>query len=150
MNFEGDVMQFIYPVTLDKDEDGRIVASFSDFPECLTDGKNDKEALKEAQDALEEAIAGRINRMEDIPEPSRIGKGHHAVTIGAQMAAKAALYIALKESGISKSEFARRLHCDEKEARRLLDPHHASRMKRIEAALSVFGKHLVVEARTFG
>ncbi|MBI4242504.1 MAG: type II toxin-antitoxin system HicB family antitoxin [Planctomycetes bacterium] len=149
MNYRGVVMQFIYPAVLEKDEDGRFVVSFPDFPECLTDGKNEKEALSEAEDALEEAIAGRINRWEDIPEPSRVGKGRRPVTIGAQMAAKASLYIALRESGVSKSELARRLHCDEKEVRRLLDPHHASKMSRIEEVLSLLGKHLVVEARAF-
>lgn len=141
-------MQFIYPAVLKKDEEGRVMVCFPDFPECLTDGKNEKEAMSEAEDALEEAIAGRINRVEEIPVPSRIGK-QRSVTISAQMAAKASLYIALRESSVSKSELARRLHCDEKEARRLLDPHHASRMRRIEDALSVLGKHLVVEARAF-
>lgn len=142
-------MQFIYPAIFEKDKERRVIVSFLDFPECLTDGKNEKEALKEAEDALEEAIAGRMNRGEDIPEPSHIGKGKRPVTIGAQMASKASLYIALKESGVSKSELARRLHCDEKEVRRLLDPHHASKMRRIEEALSLLGKHLVVEAMAF-
>lgn len=59
-------------------------------------------------------------------------------------AAKAALYVALQESEISKMELARRLHCDEKEVRRLLDPRHPSKILRIESALAAVGKKLIV------
>jgi antitoxin HicB len=38
------------------------------------------------------------------------------------MAAKAALYLAMREAGISNVQLARKLGCDEKEVRRMLDP----------------------------
>ncbi|MCP4289070.1 MAG: type II toxin-antitoxin system HicB family antitoxin, partial [Gammaproteobacteria bacterium] len=51
--------------------------------------------------------------------------------------------------GIRNTELARRLGANEKEVRRLLDPHHKSKLPRIEAALEVLGKNLVIsmEAR---
>jgi antitoxin HicB len=64
--------------------------------------------------------------------------------VPAQMAVKAALYIAVKESGIRNTELAKRLGADEKEIRRLLDPHHRSKLPRLEAALEVMGKKLVI------
>ena len=60
------------------------------------------------------------------------------------MAAKAALYLTMKETGIGKSELARRLACEEKEVRRLLDPKHPSKLGRIEEALATIGQELVV------
>jgi antitoxin HicB len=54
----------------------------------------------------------------------------------------AAVYLAMREAGISNSEFARRMKLDEKEARRILDPHHPTKLARIEAALSVLGRHI--------
>jgi antitoxin HicB len=54
------------------------------------------------------------------------------------------LYLALKETGISKSELAARLECDEKEVRRLLDPRHPSKLPRIQKALAVLGKGLSI------
>ncbi|HEX5460654.1 MAG TPA: hypothetical protein VFX20_11845 [Steroidobacteraceae bacterium] len=48
----------------------------------------------------------------------------------------------LREAGISNSELARRMQLDEKEARRILDPHHPTRLPRIEAALAVLGRHV--------
>lgn len=63
-------MQFRYPARLQADPSGEILVSFRDFPECLTSGTDHAVALIEARDALEEAVAGRI----DDDEPIR---GYH-------------------------------------------------------------------------
>ncbi len=52
-----------------------------------------------------------------------------------------------REAGITRSQLAARLGCDEKEVRRLLDPRHPSKLPRIEQALAQLGKRLVVEMR---
>jgi antitoxin HicB len=41
-------------------------------------------------------------------------------------------------------DLAKRLHCDEKEVRRLLNPRHPSKLPRIESALAVLGRKLVI------
>jgi antitoxin HicB len=61
------------------------------------------------------------------------------------MAAKAALYVAIREAKITKSALAARLGCHEKEVRRLLDPRHPSKLPRLQQALAQLGKRLVVE-----
>lgn len=141
--------QFAYPVAIERDGAGFYLVTFPDFPETATDGRSAAKALHEAADALEEAIAGRINRGDNIPHPSQTKRGQAIVPVPAQMAVKAALYLAVKEAGIKNTELARRLGADEKEIRRLLDPHHKSKLPRIEAALEALGKNLVisVEAR---
>ncbi|MGB7723288.1 MAG: hypothetical protein WBL65_25540 [Bryobacteraceae bacterium] len=60
------------------------------------------------------------------------------------MAAKAALYLAMAEAGMTNVQLARKLGCDEKEVRRMLDPRHPTKSPRIKEALDVFGKSLVV------
>jgi len=60
------------------------------------------------------------------------------------LSAKAALYLAMKEAAISKAALARTLRVDEKEVRRLLDPHHPSKLPRMEEALRALGKRLVL------
>ena len=136
---------FIYPAALTADEEeGGFVVKFIDLPEAITQGDDVESALGEASDCLEEAIANRIVTGLPIPKPSRIEKGQYSVTLPAQTASKAALYVALREAKISKVELARRLHCDEKEVRRLLDPRHPSKLPRIEAALAAVGQKLVV------
>jgi antitoxin HicB len=136
---------FSYPVTLTADRsDGGFVVTFPDLPEAITQGDDIAEALAQGADALEEAVAGRIRRGEDIPVPSRAQGGQRVVPVPAQTAAKAALYLALREAGLSKSQLAARLGCDEKEVRRLLDPRHPSKLPRLQAALAALGKRLAL------
>jgi antitoxin HicB len=127
-------------------ESGHVVR-FRDLPEAITQGDDLASALSEASDCLEEAIAGRIVNGEDIPIPSRPAKGERLIPLPAQMAAKAALYLAMREAGIGKSELARRLGCDEKDVRRLLDPRYGSKLPKIDAALAVLGKRLEIVVR---
>lgn len=137
------MQDFSYPVVLTKDaEDGGLVVSFPDLPEAITQADAEAEALAEAADALEEAVAGRIRRGDDIPAPSVARPGQRVVPVPAQTAVKAALYLALREAGLSKVELAARLGCDEKEVRRLLDPRHPSKLPRLQVALSALGKRL--------
>lgn len=84
-------MRFIYPARLRRVGPDEIVVSFRDLPECLTSGRDEAEALTEAGDALEEAIAGRIADGEPIPQPSARRAGEHRVAVPPTMAAKAAL-----------------------------------------------------------
>jgi antitoxin HicB len=50
----------------------------------------------------------------------------------------------VRASGISKSEFARRIGKDEKEARRILDPKHPTKLTTLTAALRELGQRLVI------
>jgi len=139
---------FTYPAILTPDrKSGGFVVTFRDIPEAITQGEDVADAVLEGADCLEEAMAGRIRQEQSIPEPSRLRKGEHAIPIPALMAAKAALYLAMKEAGITKMQLARRLECDEKEIRRLLDPRHKSKISRIETALEAMGKQLIVSFR---
>ena len=61
-----------------------------------------------------------------------------------EVAAKLALIEAVREAGLSKSEFARRIGKDEKEARRLLDPKHPTKLSTLVAALRELGQRLVI------
>ena len=140
-------MRFAYPARLRPDATGALIVSFRDLPECLTSGADEAEALAEAADALEEAIAGRINRVDSIPIPSARRSGEHLVAVPAITAAKAALAVALAESGLSRVALAQRLRVDEKAVRRMLDPRQRTAIARIERALRVLGHDLVVETR---
>lgn len=53
-------MRFVYPARLRRTGPDEVVVSFRDLPECLTSGADEAEALAEAADALDVAIAGRI------------------------------------------------------------------------------------------
>ena len=121
------------------------MVSFRDLPECLTSGEDEADALEEAQDALEEAIAGRIDDDEPVPSPSPVLPGEHLVVLPADMAAKAALVLAFRESGLTRVAFAELLGRDEKTIRRMLDPRHGTSASRINKVLRRLGREIVVE-----
>jgi len=136
---------FAYPARFEcGDKPGVLVISFRDVPEAITQGKGEKDALWQASDCLEEAIAGRIAGGREIPKASRAARAERLIPVPAPMAAKAALYLAMREAGITNVQLARKLGCDEKEVRRMLDPRHPTKLPRIKEALDVFGKRLVV------
>lgn len=137
---------FTYPATIRRDRAGRYLVTFGDVPRCATDGRTLAEALREAADALEEAVAHRISQGLDIPAPSRPKKRQPVISLSAQMSAKAALYLAVREAGITPLDLARRLGVVAAEVRRLLDPRHNTRLRQLEAALAVLGQRLVVHA----
>ncbi|MUG93905.1 type II toxin-antitoxin system HicB family antitoxin [Scytonema sp. UIC 10036] len=140
--------RFSFPVTLTPDkDDGGFVVTFRDVPEAITQGDTVDEALSEAADCLEEAIAAYIANEKDIPVPSKLEREEKLVHLPLQMAMKAAVHIAIREAAITKSELARRMNIDEKEARRIVDPHYNTKLPKIEKALHALGRH--VELRMF-
>ena len=141
-------MQFRYPAQFQPDRSGAIVVSFRDLPECLTSGADEAEALKEAGDALEEAIAGRIDDAESVPVPSRVRAGERLIAVPPDMAAKAAFVLAFRASGLSRLAVARRLGVNEKVVRRWLDPRHHTAATRLHRALRAFGQELIVVSQT--
>jgi antitoxin HicB len=135
---------FIYPATLRREKRGGFTVQFPDLPEAITSGRDRADALLQAADCLEEAIAGRVADGLDVPVPTSARRTQVQVALPAPMAAKAALYLAIQEAGFTNSELGRKLGLDEKEIRRMLDPRHATRLSRIQTALDFLGKRLVV------
>ncbi len=138
--------RFSFPARFNR-EGAMVNVSFRDLPECLTFGKGLKDAMKMAEDCLDEGIAARIVNGGAIPMPSRPRSGERLVAPPPQTAAKAALCLALSEAHMSKSELARRIGCDEKEIRRMLDPRYGTKLPRLHRALAALGKRLEIDLR---
>jgi antitoxin HicB len=134
---------FDYPVTLTPDGD-TVLVTFVDVPEALTFGADDDEALLQAVDALETALAFYVDARRPLPVPSRPKRGQRTVRPSALESAKLGVYQAMTEQGIKKSELARRLGWHMPQVDRLFDLRHASRLDQIEAAARVLGRHLEV------
>ncbi|WP_033067518.1 type II toxin-antitoxin system HicB family antitoxin [Thalassospira australica] len=140
-------MRFSYPVDLSDDGAGGVLAVVPDITGCATDGTTEQEALSNSADALEEAIAAAMMAKEVIPMPSP-NNGRPTVTLGTLMAAKAALYITMRETGTNNTALAAKMGLAETEIRRMLDPRHATKIGRLEDALALLGRRIsvVVEA----
>ena len=136
-------MQYAYPCVLASDEDG-ISVSFPDIPEALTCGIDRPDALAQAADALVAALSAYVYAREEIPVPSPAIEGQELISVPLIVAAKLALYSAMRRQGMTKTALARRLGLSEGAVRKLLDPDHRSHIGQVEKALRVLGQSLVI------
>jgi antitoxin HicB len=120
----------MYTLALARDDNGTVLVTCPDLSEVTTFGEDKEDALHRAVDAIEEALAARIARHEDIPAPSpaprstmKFGSSNirlsdaailsesdfRVVQLSALAVAKVGLYRAVRAAGVSKAEFGRRL-----------------------------------------
>ena len=134
-----------YPASFLPEENGKgFHVRFPDLPEALTGGTDLDDSKVQAADCLAEAIAGRIRRGDAVPDPSKIRRGQHLVSVPLYLAPKLALYLAMRETGLKNTALAKRLGVSETVVRRMLDPKHVTKPERIQAALAELGKRIVI------
>ena len=121
---------YAFAVEFEDDPDGGVLATFPDVPEAIAHGRDREEALAQAKEALAVALFGYVKEGRAIP----IVKRAKTARIGPQATdvLKLAVVEAWRQAGMSKSDFARLLGVDEKEARRILDPDAATKADRLE------------------
>jgi antitoxin HicB len=135
-----------YAVAVVDDPDGGVLATFPDVPGAIAHGADEEEAIAQARIALAVTLFGYLTMDQRLPRArKRVGRkvAPHATDV-----LKIAVVEAWLASGLSKSEFARLLGVDEKEARRILDADAATKADRLEQALAALGRklHIAVEA----
>ena len=135
-------MDYVYKAVMTPDPDDGFLVTFPDVPEAITHGQTVAEALTSAREALGFALRARIKDNQPLPE-SLPTEGID-VYLSPNDALKMAVIEAFSASGMSKSELARRLGRRETEARRILDPYHATGLPLLEAALSALGKTILI------
>ena len=101
--------RFQYPVVLAAAEEGGFVVTCCDLPQLITQGESEPDALEQAADAMDEVFATCMIEGIGFPEPSKAKRREHLVSPPAETMAKAALYVAMREAGISKLQLAKRL-----------------------------------------
>lgn len=135
-----------YPLIF-KEEGGDIVVRSRHFPELLTAGDTRDEALELAEDALVVALLTYVEKGIPLPDPVtdlEYRPDETDIYVPAQVTAKLAVIQAFRESGITKSELARRMDIGENEARRILDPNYGTKLDKLDAAMRALGERLEV------
>ncbi len=138
------MVRFEYTVALKADKNGGFVVTCRDLPQLVTQGDDLAHAMSEAADAMDEVFAAYMTQGIPFPAPTDAKRRERKVAPPAETVAKAALYTAMREAGVSKVQLAKKLGVDEKEVRRLLDPHYGSKLPRLAQAIQLLGKRLVI------
>ena len=147
-------MRYVYPCSIVRDEEEQRVSgreaytvTFPDVYGANTGGWSWGEALEMAKDCLGVALGMYVKVREDIPTPSPLAEGQVLISVAPIVAAKLALYAAMREQAVTNVALAVRLGVQENAVRRLLDPGHRSHITSVEKALEAVGRSLVVEDR---
>ena len=136
-----------YFLTLTPDQNGTIIAQAIDAPGALTVGRDEPDAVAQAVHALITLFAYLVSEGEPIPRPSRPKRGQPCAALPPLVAAKLAIYRAMRAAGLTQAALAEKLGCDPRQVRRLLDLDHRSRLDQLATALVALGKRLVIEVR---
>ena len=147
-------MRYAYPCKIVRDEEeakatGReaYVVTFPDVYGAVTGGWSWKEAMEMAEDCLGVALGMYVKAREDIPVPGPLADGQVLISVPPIIAAKLALYTAMREQDVTNVALATQLDLQENAVRRLVDPRHRSHISTVERALRALGRSLVVEDR---
>ena len=132
-----------YPVTLERDDEGGVVARFPDFPDVQAAGEYEADALVRAGDVLMATLTERVRGRRAIPPPS-VRPGLARVLVPILVEAKLHVYEAMRAGGIGRADLARRLRWHRPQVDRLLNLRHASRLDQIEAAMTLLGKRFTI------
>ena len=97
-----------YPIVIKSDDNETLLVTCPDLPEVTTFGEDEEDALRRAGDAIEEALAARMARRENIPTPSPLG-GRKSASLPPLTVAKVRLYQGMRAAEIGSAELGRRL-----------------------------------------
>ena len=141
------VVRYVYPAVLEPEPDGSAInVSFPDVPGALTSGDDEAEALSLAEECLVTALHGYARFDEPLPKPGP-ARGRPMIPVPPLVAAKLALYSALREPGVSAAELARRRGVGEQVVGALLQLKRRSHLGQLERALAELGVRLEVTVR---
>ena len=145
-------MRYVYPCNIAPDEEelresGReaYVVTFPDVPEAITGGWSWDEAVEMAEDCIGVALSFYTDEDEEIPTPRLPAEGQVLIPVPPLVAAKLAIYSAMREKGITKEALGKKLGLEYEAVRKLLDPTYRTHFTQIEKALRAVGHSLIIE-----
>ena len=134
-------MKIWYPCNLTKDEDGKYLVIFPDFPETLTEGDTEEEALFNASEALTLTLEGRAEESMEIPLPSQTDCGR---MVYPSSRVQAALLVRFSRKGRKIADIARSLGTSWPVVSHMEDLHHWTTLRQLDKTAAILGKRLVV------
>ena len=147
-------MSRTYLFDFEEDDNGSWLATCDAFPEITTYVEEPGQLFSVG--AVEEAIAARIAKGQDIPAPAtkaeidtccfscEAGTGRGWVKLPHQTSLKVMLYDLLRSEGMTRAEFARRLGWNRESVDRLFRLDHSTRSPQFDAAFRELGQALEV------
>lgn len=140
------MFNFGYPATLVDNGEGRVIATFRDVPEAMTEGsREDIEGW--AKDALITSIDFYLEERRSFPRPSKPLPGEILISLPPSVVAKVLLFNAMVEKNVRPVDLARLMHVKPQEVSRITDIRHSTKIDTLARALHAVGKELVIDVK---
>jgi antitoxin HicB len=139
------MMQF--RIVVEPDDNGTFLVTCPALPEVSTFGETDVDCVRNAGQAIEEALASRLAIGVDVPTVDAVALSQRGqrilfASVSTLIELKIDLYEALRSAGITRAELARRLGWNRTSVDRLFDLNHASRLDQLDAAAAELGRRV--------
>lgn len=138
---------YLYPATVESNNEGGFIAKFRDVPEAITEAWDLEELKNNARDALISAIDFYIEDRKAFPVGSTVKSGEIAIELPASAVAKVLLLNTMVQANVRPIDLARKMKVKPQEVTRLTDIRHATKIDTIQKALRALGKELVITLR---
>lgn len=136
-----------YPAVFKRGESGRLVVTFRDIPEAITQGDDEAEALDMAADALLTAMDFYFEDKRAVPLPSEAAEGEYLIDLPLSASAKVLLLNEMLAQNIRPADLARLMSIKPQEVNRIVDLKHATKVDTLAAAFKALGRELDVVVR---
>ena len=134
---------------LELEASGRIAynISYRDIPEAISGAWSWDDVHYMATDVLRAALSFYTEVGRPLPKPSPLRPGEIMVSPPPIVAAKLALYEAMREQGVSVAELAERLEITEAASAKLIKLDYGSHIATVERALNALSLSLTIGVR---
>jgi len=126
-------------VALTPDDNDTVLATCPELPEVVSFGDTEAEALENVCEAVLVALQGRILDRMAVPAFRKPKKGQPYVDLGSRVAAKLAIYRAMRAKRWRKADLARAMKVPASDIDRLLDLNYRTGHEMLDAALAAQG-----------
>ena len=112
---------YLYPATVESNNEGGFIAKFRDVPEAITEAWDLEELKNNARDALISAIDFYIEDRKAFPVGSTVKSGEIAIELPASVVAKVLLLNTMVQANVRPIDLARKMKVKPQEVTRLTD-----------------------------
>jgi antitoxin HicB len=131
-----------YPYTVEADEDGFLFVQFIDLEDTFTQGETLEEAAYNANEVLSAMLAYKMEKNQEIPEPSSRPVNGYMASPSPEV--QAALLLRKARGNKTLTELANAMKTSWPAVQRLEDPHHWPSLKQLDKAARALGKRLIL------
>lgn len=136
-----------YPAIFELGGKGRVIVTFRDIPEAITEGDDEADVAAMAADALLTSMDSYFEGKRPVPMPSAVEPGECLVSLPISAWVKVLLLNEMLAKNIRPTDLARLMQMKPQEVIRIIDLHYSTKIDTVAQALRVLNRELELVLR---